>query len=150
MYICHMHRIPVRLPPLFASGRRSRSRRRGQRAFASGPGASPCAGGAYQRRPSGQGRRNRSNDKSSRTGARSSRAGCGAGAGGAGGVGDGQVNFCSFISIQKPPSPMLSYIYEFLQLAMGLRSMIRNATRSTISPSRVQWYDAVFIHGVVG
>ena len=38
MCVCNMHHILVRHPPLFASGRRSRSRKRGRRASAPGEG----------------------------------------------------------------------------------------------------------------
>jgi hypothetical protein len=59
MYACNMHRIAVRPPPPFALRRRSRSRRRGQRASTLGPDASPyvaasvASGGAHAVRRSG-------------------------------------------------------------------------------------------------
>jgi hypothetical protein len=43
MYTCNIHRILVQPPPSSASGRRSRSKRLGQRVSTPGPDASPCA-----------------------------------------------------------------------------------------------------------
>jgi hypothetical protein len=62
MYTRNMHHILVRPSPSSASGRCSRRKRRGRRASAPRPSASPCAGSVVGR----GGQRSRSNDTSSR------------------------------------------------------------------------------------
>jgi hypothetical protein len=49
-----MHHILMRPPPSSTSGCRSHSSKRDRRAFAPGPGASPCASDTYRRRQVGR------------------------------------------------------------------------------------------------